>query len=240
MTKITEWWGAEPKIGRTANDVPDRVNRIKAIGNGQVPACAVAAWMLLWERLVGEYNPDLHLNTLHLFAGAGGGIIADMMMGHNPVGAVEIDEYCCKILEQRQKDGWLPAFPIFKDVKEFDGSEIQEKVDVVCGGFPCQDISCAGKGAGITGTRSGLFYELTRICRNLRPRYLFLENSPFIVTRGLDAVLREISEMGYDAEWCCLPASEVGAWHKRERWWCLCKDNLSDAENERSAGGCAC
>lgn len=229
--RVVEWWDSEPDIGRIADDVPDRVKRIKAIGNGQVPACAVAAWMLLWERSVGDYDPSIKLNTLHLFAGAGGGIIADLMMGHTPVGAVEIDDYCCKILEQRQKDGWLPNFPIFKDVKDFDGSEISERVDVVCGGFPCQDISCAGKGKGIEGKRSGLFFELARICRNIRPRYIFLENSPFIVTRGLNIVLSEISSMGYDAEWCCLPAIEVGAWHRRERWWCLCKQEsgVSDA-----------
>ena len=94
--------------------------------------------------VVGVHNTDM--NTLHLFAGAGGGIIADMMLGHTPVGAVEIDDYCFKVLEQRQKDGWLPKFPIFRDVREFDGAEISECVDCVCGGFPCQDISCAGKG----------------------------------------------------------------------------------------------
>ncbi len=163
------------------------------------------------------------MQTLHLFAGAGGGILADLLLGHRPVGAVEIDPFCRKVLYYRQQDGWLPKFPIFKDVKTFNGTEIRRRVDMVAGGFPCQDISCAGRRVGIHGSRSGLFFELTRICRQLRPRFIFLENSPNIITRGLDVVLGEIAEMGYDAEWVCLPASEVGAWHKRDRWWCLCQ-----------------
>ena len=173
------------------------------------------------------------MNTLHLFAGAGGGIIADMMLGHCPVGAVEIDEYCRKVLRARQDDGLLPQFPIFKDVKEFHGNEIGERVDMVCAGFPCQDISVSGKGVGIEGDRSGLFFELVRICRNLRPKYIFLENSPAIVCRGLDRVLEEISLLRYDAEWLCLRASDVGAWHQRNRWWCLCRDGeISDTEGK--------
>lgn len=91
------------------------------------------------------------LQTLHLFAGAGGGIIADMLLGHRPVGAVEINKHCRRVLHQRQQDGWLPKFPIYKDIKEFQGNEIQKRVDVISGGFPCQDISSAGKGAGIYG-----------------------------------------------------------------------------------------
>ena len=170
------------------------------------------------------------MNTLHLFAGAGGGIIADMLLGHHPVGAVEIDPFCRKVLLARQAEGWIPSFPIYEDVCSFDGSEISERVDCVCGGFPCQDISASGLGAGITGAKSGLFFELARICRNLRPEYIFLENSPFIVSRGLNSVLGELASMGYDAEWCCLPASWVGAWHRRERWWCLCK---RERERER-------
>lgn len=217
-------WDKEPDIDRIVYDYKNRAKRIKALGNGQVPACAVSAWLMLFERLTNELPPQ-NLNVLHLFSGAGGGIIADMMLNNNPIGAVEIDEYCRKILIMRQKDGWLPKFPIYKDVRLFDGREIQDRVDVVSGGFPCQDISCAGSGNGINGNRSSLFYELTRICRNVQPMYIFLENSPFIITRGIETVLGEISEMGYDAEWCCLGASEVGAWHRRERWWCLCKKN---------------
>ena len=161
------------------------------------------------------------MKTLHLFAGAGGGIIADMMMGHTPVAAVEIEPFCREILRARQRDGWLPPFEIYDDVREFDGKPYRGKVDCLCGGFPCQDISAAGKGAGITGARSGLFFELARIVSEIRPPWVFLENSPYIVSRGLGAVLGTMVEMGYDARWCVLSAAAIGAPHLRERWWGL-------------------
>lgn len=181
------------------------------------------------------------MNNLHLFAGTGGGIIADMILGHTPVGAVEIDPFCRKVLQMRQEEGWLPRFPIFEDVRSFRGDEIQKRVDCVSGGFPCQDISSAGRGAGIHGERSSLFFELARICRAIRPNYIFLENSPAIISRGLDTVLGEIAEMGYDAEWCVLSAADLGAWHRRERWWCLCKRErlpTPTARDCKAAGPC--
>lgn len=100
------------------------------------------------------------MNELHLFAGAGGGILGGMLLGHSCVCAVEIEPYCRKVLLQRQRDGILPKFPIWDDVRTFDGRPWRGKIDVVCGGFPCQDISCAGKGAGIGGARSGLWSDL--------------------------------------------------------------------------------
>lgn len=163
------------------------------------------------------------MNSLHLFAGIGGGILADKILGHRIVGAVEIDSYCRDVLKQRQEEGFLEPFPIFEDVRTFDGTELKEPVDLVCGGFPCQDISIAGKGEGIEGSQSSLFYELIRICGIIRPEYIFLENSPIIVSRGLDKVLEEIAILGYNAEWSSLSAGTVGASHKRNRWWCLCK-----------------
>lgn len=119
------------------------------------------------------------MNTLHLFAGIGGGIVADMMMGHKPVGAVELNSFCRRVLHQRQADGWLPDFPIFNDVKNFDGRrnitpeyplfegtedfndgyEITEPVDVICGGFPCQSFSTAGDGRGFDDARGQLFFD---------------------------------------------------------------------------------
>lgn len=161
------------------------------------------------------------MRTLHLFAGAGGGIIADMMLGHTPVAAVEIDPFCREVLKARQRDGWLPEFEIFEDVREFDGTKWRGKVDCICGGFPCQDISCAGKGAGIHGERSGLFFEMARIVNEVRPRYVFMENSPNLVCRGLDAVLWTMAQVGYDSRWCVLSAAAVGAMHRRDRWWGL-------------------
>jgi DNA (cytosine-5)-methyltransferase 1 len=160
------------------------------------------------------------LNELHLFAGAGGGILGGMLLGHTTVCAVEIEPYCRKVLLQRQRDGILPKFPIWDDVCTFDGKPWRGKVDVVCGGFPCQDISAAGKGAGISeGTRSGLWYQMARIVGEIRPRFVFIENSPLLRKRGLNKVLRSLAEMGYDARWGIVSAENAGAIHKRQRLW---------------------
>lgn len=161
------------------------------------------------------------MNELHLFAGTGGGILGGMLLGHTCVCAVEIEPYCRKVLLQRQRDGILPKFPIWDDVRTFDGKPWRGKIDVVCGGFPCQDISCAGKGAGIGGARSGLWSEFARIVREVRPRYVFVENSPMLARRGLGRVLGDLSEIGYDARWCVMGANDVGAPHIRKRMWIL-------------------
>ena len=103
------------------------------------------------------------MNELHLFAGAGGGILGSKILGHRTVCAVEIEEYPRKVLLQRQRDGILPWFPIWDDICTFDGTPWRGIVDIVAGGFPCQDISSAGKGAGIEGKRSGLWGEMARV-----------------------------------------------------------------------------
>ena len=157
--------------------------------------------------------------TMHLFAGAGGGILADLLLGHQPVCAVEIDPYCQQVLSARQKDGCLPWFPIFADVKQFDGKPWRGIVDVVSGGFPCQDISSAGKGAGIDGEKSGLWKHMARIIYEVRPRYVFLENSPLLVSRGLARVLGDLASMGFDAQWGIMGAVDVGMYHNRKRIW---------------------
>ena len=165
------------------------------------------------------------LNELHLFAGAGGGILGGMLLGHTTVCAVEIEPYCREVLLQRQRDGILPKFPIWDDVTTFDGTPWRGKVDVVCGGFPCQDISCAGKGAGLAGERSGLWSEMVRIIGEIRPRYAFVENSPMLTIRGLDRVLGDLSRLGYNARWAIVGAESAGALHKRERIWILAYSN---------------
>ena len=109
-----------------------------------------------------------------------------------------------------------------------------EPVDLICGGFPCQDISTAGKGAGLAGERSGLFFEMARIIRELRPRVVVMENVPALNTRGLDVVLGTLAALGYDARWGGLRASEVGAPHRRERWFCVAW--LADSARERRRG----
>jgi DNA (cytosine-5)-methyltransferase 1 len=179
-----------------------------------------------------QRTSELHkLRTLHLFAGAGGGILADILLGHYPVCAVEIEPYCQQILSARQKDGHLPWFPIFDDVQTFDGKPWHGLVDVIAGGFPCQDISAAGKGAGLSGERSGLWGEMRRIISEIRPGYAFVENSPMLTVRGLDRVLGDFAEMGYDAEWGVISAADCGATHVRERIWILAYS--SQARSER-------
>ena len=161
------------------------------------------------------------LNTFHLFAGAGGGILADLLLGHNPIGACEIEQYPRDVLLARQRDGILPNFPIWDDVCTLDGKPWRGTVDVLAGGFPCQDISAAGKGAGISGERSGLWKEYARLIEEIQPRFVFAENSPLLRTRGLGVVLEDLASLGYNARWGIIGARSVGAPHKRDRMWVL-------------------
>lgn len=168
------------------------------------------------------------MNELHLFAGAGGGILGGILLGHTTVCAVEIEPYCRKVLLQRQRDGILPKFPIWDDVRTFDGKPWRGLVDVVCGGFPCQDISVAGKGRGLSGERSGLWSEMLRIICEVRPKFAFVENSPMLVTRGLGTILKDFSKNGYNARWGVFSCREVGGVHLRERIFILCSDNRKE------------
>ena len=161
------------------------------------------------------------MNELALFAGAGGGILGGHLLGWRTVCAVEFDAYARSVLLARQRDGCLPRFPIWDDVRTFDGKPWQGRIDVVSGGFPCQDISAAGKGAGIDGERSGLWREMARIVGEVRPRFVWVENSPLLVDRGLAVVLGDLAEMGYDARWGIVGAHHAGAPHKRDRFWVL-------------------
>ena len=169
--------------------------------------------------MVDFTGADGGLRELALFAGAGGGILGGKLLGWRTVCAVERDAYAAQVLAQRQNDGCLEPFPIWSDVCSFDGRPWAGLVDVVSGGFPCQDISSAGKGKGLDGERSGLWREMARIVGEVRPRFVFVENSPMLTLRGLGAVLGDLAAMGFDAEWGCIGASAVGAPHKRERLW---------------------
>jgi DNA (cytosine-5)-methyltransferase 1 len=159
------------------------------------------------------------VNELALFAGAGGGILGGHLLGWRTVCAVEWEAYPASILCARQNDGLLPNFPIWDDVQTFDGKPWRGIVDVVSGGFPCQDISAAGRGGGIEAERSGMWKEMARIIGEVRPKYAFVENSPMLTSRGLGTVLRDLAQMGFNAEWGVLSAADVGANHKRERIW---------------------
>lgn len=178
---------------------------------------------------------------LSLFSGIGALDIAvgRVFGGARPVCYVEVDAAHAIRLAHNVEAGRLPAAPVWSDVRTFDGRQLRDRVDLVVGGFPCQDLSVAGRRAGINGQRSGLFFELVRIVDELRPRYLFLENVAAITAgRELDSVLGALAELGFDARWSCLRASDVGAPHRRDRWWCLAwhPDLLADGDSdERSA-----
>jgi DNA (cytosine-5)-methyltransferase 1 len=161
------------------------------------------------------------MNELALFAGGGGGILGGKLLGWRTVCAVEIDAYARSILLSRQADGCLSPFPIWDDVTTFDGTVWKGRIDVVSGGFPCQDISSArGPGrSGLAGSRSGLWVEFARIISEVQPRYAFIENSPLIRKNGLQAVLSDLAAMGYDASWGVFSAADAGARHERERMW---------------------
>jgi DNA (cytosine-5)-methyltransferase 1 len=159
------------------------------------------------------------LNELALFAGAGGGILGGLLTGWRTVCAVERDAWCASVLARRQDDGILAPFPVWSDVRSFDGTQWRGLVDVVSGGFPCQDISVAGKGAGLDGARSGLWSEFFRIICEVRPRFAFVENSPALTSRGLARVVADIASIGADAQWCFAGADDQGAWHQRKRLW---------------------
>ena len=149
-----------------------------------------------------------------LFAGIGGFDLGLERAGMRCEWQVEIDPYARAVLAKH----W-PDVRRHEDVRTFPPPEGEWGVDVICGGFPCQDISVAGKGAGLAGARSGLWYEYARIIGELRPRYVIVENVAALLARGMGTVLGDLSTLGYDAEWHVIPASAVGAPHRRERVW---------------------
>lgn len=168
------------------------------------------------------------MKVLHLFAGAGGSHLAGELLGWESVGSVEIEPYCQAVLRHH-----YPNEVIHGDIRTYSGIPLAGMVDGVCGGFPCQDISSAGKGAGITGKRSGLWKEFARIIGEIHPRWAFIENSPLLRSRGMEVVLEDLAALGYDAEWSTYRASDIGAPHRRDRLFIL----ASDAASKRLDGG---
>jgi DNA (cytosine-5)-methyltransferase 1 len=175
------------------------------------------------------------MNELALFAGAGGGILGGKLLGWRTVCAVEWDAYARDVLVARQNDGCLDPFPIWDDVQTFDGRLWRGIVDMVSGGFPCQDISAAGKGAGIEGERSGMWKHMARIIGEVLPQFVFVENSPLLVGRGLGTVLADLAAMGYDAQWGIVGADDEGAPHRRKRIWI--RGELANTERKGLQGG---
>ena len=155
------------------------------------------------------------LKMIDTFSGIGGfSLAAGWTGGIETVQFVEREPFCQRILTKH----W-PTVPIHDDICTF--TPPAGSADIITGGFPCQDISQAGKGAGLAGKRSGLFYELLRVIRLVGPRYVVMENVAAITSRGMDTVLGALAQAGYDAEWACIPAAAVGACHQRDRWWCV-------------------
>jgi len=158
------------------------------------------------------------MNVLDLFSGIGGFSLGlERTSNFQTVAFCEIEPFPRSVLKKH----W-PNVPVYEDVKTLSAERLKADgitVDVICGGFPCQDISLAGKGAGLEGERSGLWFEFHRLIKEIRPQYVIAENVSALRSRGLDAVLRSLAEIGYDAEWHCIPASAVGAPHQRDRIW---------------------
>ncbi|WP_374709424.1 DNA cytosine methyltransferase [Novosphingobium capsulatum] len=171
------------------------------------------------------------LNVLDLFSGIGGfslGLERAKLPGAHydgfeTVAFCEIEEFPRRVLAKH----W-PEVPCYHDVRELTGERLAADgiaVDVICGGFPCQDISIAGKAEGLDGERSGLFFEVIRLVREIGPGHVVLENVTELLGRGLGDVLRALAEIGYDAEWHCIPAGNLGAPHERDRWWLVAYPN---------------
>lgn len=176
------------------------------------------------------------MNVLDLFSGIGGFSLGLERAGMRTVAFCEIDPFCREVLRKH----W-PTVPIHDDVRQLRGRNRQvgyhlsypvdrtvygpHKIDVICGGFPCQDISLAGAGLGIEGERSGLWSEYSRLIGEIRPRFVIVENVSALLHRGMDKVLGDLATLGYDAEWHCIPASAIGAIHDRDRLWIIAYPN---------------
>lgn len=155
----------------------------------------------------------------HFLQEGGGSVLAGRILGWRTVCAVELDAGARQIMLDRQRDGVIEQFPIWNDIRSFDGNPWRGSVNVISGGFPCQDISQCGSGAGIDGSRSGLWVEMARVIREVRPQLVIVENSPMLTSRGLGRVLGDLAGMGFDAQWGVFRASTIGAAHHRARFY---------------------
>lgn len=160
------------------------------------------------------------MNGMDLFSGIGG-ISKALEQWVKPVIYCEIDTYCQGVLLSRMADESISDGPIWDDITTLSGCPFNGSIDIIYGGFPCQDVSIAGNGKGLAGERSGLFFEILRLAEEIKPKYIFLENVPAITSRGGLQVVREITALGYDCRWCVISAASVGALHRRERWFLL-------------------
>lgn len=170
------------------------------------------------------------LKVLDLFSGIGGFSLGlERTGGFETVAFCEKEPFCQKVLKKH----W-PNVPIYDDVRKLDGTTIT--ADVICGGFPCQDISNAGKRAGIEGERSGLWSEFARLIGEIRPKYAIVENVSALLGRGVGRVLGDLAEIGYDTEWHCIQAADISAPHRRDRVWIVAYPKSKGLERARLSG----
>lgn len=176
------------------------------------------------------------MKHLDLFSGIGGFSLGlQRTGGFETVAFCDFDKKTHAVLNKN-----FPGVPIFDDVRTLKGEDVGT-IDIITGGFPCQDLSVAGKGAGLAGERSGLWYEMHRLIKETQPRWVIAENVAVLRSRGLEEVLRSLAEIGYDAEWHCIPASAVGAPHRRDRIWIIaypsCSGQLRTKQLENDCTG---
>jgi DNA (cytosine-5)-methyltransferase 1 len=178
----------------------------------------------------------MKLRLLDLFSGIGGFSLGLERSGNFETAAFcEIEPYCRAVLKKH----W-PNVTVYEDVKELSKERLAADglaINAICGGFPCQDISTAGRGAGLAGERSGLWFEFHRLIKEIKPQVAIIENVSALRSRGLDEVLRSLAEIGYDAEWHCIPASAVGAHHQRDRIWIMAYPNSAQCQGDGLSSG---
>ena len=180
------------------------------------------------------------MNELSLFTGAGGGLLGTHLLGWNPIGYVEYDDYCQRIIAARIQDGILPDAPIFSDVRAFISEGYADAysglVDVLSAGFPCQPFSVAGRQQGADDERN-MWPQTIDVIRLVRPRYALLENVPGLLAHPYARrIYGDLAESGYDCRWRRLSAAEAGAPHRRDRWWCVAYSNEAELRNAEGTG----
>lgn len=156
------------------------------------------------------------IKEFHLFAGIGGGIYGGHILGHSCCGAVEIDDYCKDVLEQRQQDGWMDSFPIYGDITSLNGRNFKGAFDILCGGFPCQAFSYVARGQNIS--EKNLWPEMLRFVWESEAPIVFAEN---VTLNAIRTASMDLESIGYRVKYCKLSCGELGADHRRDRYWLL-------------------
>ena len=163
------------------------------------------------------------IKEFHLFAGIGGGIYGGNILGHSCCGAVEINDFCQEVLEQRQQDGWMDSFPIYGDITSLDGRDFKGVFDILCGGFPCQAFSYVARGQNVSG--KNLWPEMLRFVWESEAPIVFAEN---VTLNAIRTASMDLESIGYRVKYCKLSCGELGADHRRDRYWLLAVKRARD------------